>query len=592
MIDPSSPDVLDETKQNNHPARQDSMTELRRLLVGPEQQEIINLRERLRLQEHLLPEDVSRVLPEAVTLRSRRDKKVTEALLPTVEEAIGISVKKNPQTLIDALFPVIGPAIRKAIAEALSGLTQAMNKTLEHSLSPQGLKWRLEAWRTGRSFAEVVMLHTLLYRVEQVFLIHKETGLLLKHVVAGESGIQDVDMVSGMLTAIQDFVHDSFGNDDGGGLNAFQVGEFDVWIERGPRAVLAGVIRGNAPQDMRVTFQNALEQIHQEFAKELETFEGDAEPLEPSRKYLEACLLTQYEESRREKEKKLITPMRVIAAILLISILVLGFFYVRSRWRWSNYLARLKSEPGFVITNAERQWGRYSISGLRDPMAADPQVLLGEARLDAKDVESRWEPYHSLAPLFVQHRAEALLNPPSTVSFKVKDSVLYASGLASHRWITETRKLVRVIPGLDKMDESTLVDADLTEALTVKSRIESRVIRFVLDTTGLAPGQTDQVDAISVDVRNLFQLARAAGKRLQVLVIGHTDQLGSENTNLLLSRDRAEVVRALLAGKIGDLVEPTAIGAGTKEPVRPEVTDEDKEANRSATVRITLVDAL
>ena len=133
MNDPRTPDVLDETKQNNHPAHQDSLTELRRLLVGPEQQEIHNLRERLRQQENLLPEDVSRVLPEAVTLRSRRDKKVTEALLPTVEEAIDISVKKNPQTLIDALFPVMGPAIRKAIAEALSGMTQAMNKTLEHT---------------------------------------------------------------------------------------------------------------------------------------------------------------------------------------------------------------------------------------------------------------------------------------------------------------------------------------------------------------------------------------------------------------------------------------------------------------------------
>jgi OOP family OmpA-OmpF porin len=342
---------------------------------------------------------------------------------------------------------------------------------------------------------------------------------------------------------------------------------------------------------MHVTFQNALEQIHQEFAKELETFEGDAEPLEPSRKYLEECLLTQYEESHREKEKKLITPMRVIAAILLISILVLGFFYVRSRWRWNNYVARLKSEPGFVITNAERQWGRYSISGLRDPMAADPQVLLGEARLDANNVESRWEPYHSLAPLFVQHRAEALLNPPPTVSFKVRDSVLFASGSASHRWITETRRLVRVMPGLDKMDETNLIDTDLKEALAVKGQIESRVIRFVLDTTGLAAGQIDEVDSISADVRKLFQLARAAGKRIQVTVIGHTDQLGTEDTNLLLSRQRAEVVRALLDGKIGDLVQPTAVGAGTKDPVRPELTDEDKEANRSATVRITLIDA-
>ena len=45
-------------------------------------------------------------------------------------------------TLVDALFPVMGPAIRKAISEALSGMVQSMNRTLEHSISVQGLKWR------------------------------------------------------------------------------------------------------------------------------------------------------------------------------------------------------------------------------------------------------------------------------------------------------------------------------------------------------------------------------------------------------------------------------------------------------------------
>ncbi len=590
MIDPSSPDVLEETKKNNHPARQDGMAELRRLLIGPEQQEINDLRERLEHQEALLPEDVSRVLPEAVRLRTSRDKKVTEALLPTVEEAIDISVRKNPQTLIDALFPVMGPAIRKAIAEALSGMTQSMNKTLEHSLSPQGLKWRLEAWRTGRSFAEVVMLHTLLYRVEQVFLIHKETGLMLQHVVAGDAAVQDADMVSGMLTAIQDFVQDSFSGEKGGTLETMQVGELSVWIEQGPRAVLAAVIRGNAPQELRATLQKTQEQIHLEFARELEAFEGDAAPFEAARPLLEACLQSQYEHDRQGREKKLFTPLRVVLAILLIVFLVWGFFYARSRWRWGNYLARLKAEPGIVITNAERQWGNYAIAGLRDPMSADPLTLLREEKIDPSDVESHWEPYHSLTPEFVLHRAQALLNPPPSVTFKVENNTLYATGSAPHQWIVETRRLVRVIPGLDRFDESNLVDTNLSEALKVKSRIESRVIRFVLDTTVLMSGQSGELESLSKDIKELYNLAPAAGKRVQVEIIGHTDQLGSDETNLQLSNERAEVVRIVLSQMLGDAIQLAAVGVGTRNPVREERTDEDKEANRSVTVKITLAD--
>jgi predicted ABC-class ATPase len=58
------------------------------------------------------------------------------------------------------------------------------NHSLDISISWQGVKWRLEAMRTGKPFGEVVLLHTLRYRVEQVFPIQRESGLLLLHVAA------------------------------------------------------------------------------------------------------------------------------------------------------------------------------------------------------------------------------------------------------------------------------------------------------------------------------------------------------------------------------------------------------------------------
>lgn len=592
MPETTPPEVLDRAAQNSQTANGDGLDELRRLLIGPEQQELVRIQERLDRHESLLPEDVGRVLPEAVTLRSRQDKKVTEALLPTVEEAIGISVRKDPQTLVDALFPVIGPAIRRAISEALSGMVQTMNQTLEHSLSPQGLRWRLEAWRTGRSFAEVVLLHTLRYRVEQIFLIHRETGLLLEHLVAGESPVQDAEMVSGMLTAIQDFVHDSFSAGQSDTLETLQVGELTVWVEQGPRAILAGVIRGQAPQELRNLFRETLERIHQEFAAELESFDGDAAVFEPARKYLEACLQAQYDQSRQASAaKRAVTPMRVVAALLLACVLVWGFFYLRHRWRWANYLTRLQNEPGIVLTHAERGWWKYSIAGLRDPLSADPQALLSDYRLDPKSVESRWEPYHSLTPQFVLTRANALLSPPPDVRLRVERNVLYAAGSAPHRWIMDARRLVRVIPGIEQLDETGLVDTNLQALQAVKERVERRAILFILDTTELAQGQAAGLEALSVDLRELHRLAPAAGRSVRVEVVGHTDQLGAEETNLQLSRERAEQVRAALAEKLGNDVQITATGVGAREPVRAEQTEEDRAFNRSVTLRVTLPDA-
>jgi hypothetical protein len=153
------------------------LDELRALIVGPEQTQLRRPQQRL---DNLKPgaADVGDVLPEAIYLRSGQDHQLTNALLGPVEEALHTSVRKNPGVLLDILFPLIGPAIRKAIASALRSMIDSLNHSLDVSISLRGVKWRLEALRTGRPFAEVVLLHMLRYRVEQVFLIYRESGVL------------------------------------------------------------------------------------------------------------------------------------------------------------------------------------------------------------------------------------------------------------------------------------------------------------------------------------------------------------------------------------------------------------------------------
>ncbi|MGD2186667.1 MAG: hypothetical protein PVI71_11095, partial [Desulfobacterales bacterium] len=191
---------------------QNDLDEIRELIIGPFQSQLDELQRRMDTPQ-LRAKDVSSVLPEAISLRSSEDKKIEMALEPITEAAIKSSIKKDRQVLVNALFPVMGPAIRKAIASAIQSMIQGFNKLLENSISTRGLKWRLEALRTGKTFAEVVFLHTLEYQVEQLFLINRDSGLVLQHVVANTVVSQDPELVSGMLTAIKDFVQDSFGTE-------------------------------------------------------------------------------------------------------------------------------------------------------------------------------------------------------------------------------------------------------------------------------------------------------------------------------------------------------------------------------------------
>jgi hypothetical protein len=155
------------------------LDELRELLLTPEQEQFERLSERLD-DPALYAQEVSRVLPDAIRLSAKEGGAFTSALAPIMTNIIMVAVKRDLRAFADALFPVIGPAIRRAIAETFKQMLQSLNQTLERSFSWQGLKWRLEAHRTGKPFAEVVLLHSLIYRVEQVFLIHRQSGVLLQ----------------------------------------------------------------------------------------------------------------------------------------------------------------------------------------------------------------------------------------------------------------------------------------------------------------------------------------------------------------------------------------------------------------------------
>ena len=411
----------------------EELAELRELLLGPERQRLRELERRLDAAG-ISGEELAELLPEAIALRTRQDRQLARALAPTVEGAISESVRRNPREIATAIFPVLGPAIRKAIAETLAGLVASINRTIEHSVSPRGLKWRLEAWRTGVPFAQIVLKHALIYRVEQVFLIHAETGLLLSHAWAPELEASDPELISGMLTAIRDFVADSFSPErDAGGLRRFSVGELTVMVEQGPRAVLAAVVRGEAPGDLHLRMQDTLETVHLQFAGALADFDGDASAFEPARPLLMELLTTVVATDQpRERRGAMAWLPWAVAALLLV--LVLGGFAFRSHRRWTRAVSALESEPGIVLTRAERGGGRWRFAGLRDPIARDPSAVLAGAAVDSADVEQRWEPYLSLEPRMVLARARRSLAAPADVALSLAGDTLRLTGRAPLAW--------------------------------------------------------------------------------------------------------------------------------------------------------------
>jgi outer membrane protein OmpA-like peptidoglycan-associated protein len=369
-------------------AGQAEFAELRQLLIGPELGRLSTLEDRLD-DPALRTADVARVLPDAV--RTSKAKALREALEPVFEKAFENSIRKHPKELAEAIYPVIGPAIRKSIAGSIADFAETLNQIVEKSISVRALRWRVEAAMTGRSFSEILLSRSLLYSVEQVFLIHRKSGLLLQHVSARGSVLKDADMISGMLTAIQDFFSDSF-TESGQDLETVDTGRYKLWIQYGPKALVVGAVSGTAPAELKAVFRNAIDRIHQTLYAELDRFrQDDLSVFEPARPLLEACLLGQSGPPQKKK------PWILWSLPALALLLAAGFIWygIRERNRRDEYFSSLRQQPGIVVTGIEKKGSEYLVTGLRDPLAPEPR---------RDHVRFVWQPYLSLGTPFAAQR--------------------------------------------------------------------------------------------------------------------------------------------------------------------------------------------
>ena len=485
------------TEKNQSQQVSSDIQALREILFQEESVRIDKI-ETLLNDKNLHAKAIAEVLAEAVRLRSKEGNQLGEALQPAVESAITASIAKNPKPLSDALFPVMGPSIRKAINHAISGMLQSLNQTLEHSFSAKGLQWRLESIRTGKSFAEIVMLNTLVYRVEQVFLIHKETGLLLKHLSSNPADNEDADVVSSMLTAVRDFIQDSFTAASDQEAQSLRLGDLEIIVEQGPDTVLAVVCRGNVPRSLYTSMSVALEDIQHEFHAALQNFDGDTSHFDPVETLLSTLMISDYgkkqEEGDGEEESSSQKPLIVIVGVLSIALLWWGWHAYQNHinaTHWQHYIETLRHEPGIVLTHVSEKDGLHTLTGLRDPLSKDPASLLKSFELNQDHVQYQFQSYHALDHDIVLTRAIQHIQPPQGIHLALKGNTLYISGRASKAWADNVKKQALWVAGIEAVDTHQLIQPTplierIRKAIQPPNDVHLQLDNSILTLTGKA----------------------------------------------------------------------------------------------------------
>lgn len=272
------------------------LEEIRTVLFGTEREELTELRKRVIELEALVErvtslealvtenpdraETVGEVLPAAFS--HPETEELSYAIKDSTTRAIHLSARGEDNDLAVALYPVIGPAVRKMIANLLS-------------FGPAD----------GSTFS-----------VRQVLLIERESGLLLAATsIDGET--QDADIISGMLDAIRMFVQDAFDTPDHDGLQDLRVGNTSVLVEWGPRMVLASVVQGVPDEAYRRRAAELLEALHRSHEGELSAPIGVSESLDEA-----IPLLHDLQTSSAKPERNWVAP------VVLLTILVIVIFIV------------------------------------------------------------------------------------------------------------------------------------------------------------------------------------------------------------------------------------------------------------------------
>lgn len=109
--------------------------------------------------------------------------------------------------------------------------------------------------------------------IEEIFLIHRD-GNLIKHITLVKESEIDKDIFSGMLTAIQAFIHDSFKEVGDSRIKKIEFGDSRIMIERGHALYMAIVYRGHESRWNVRSLKETIKEIEEKHLDDLEDWDG------------------------------------------------------------------------------------------------------------------------------------------------------------------------------------------------------------------------------------------------------------------------------------------------------------------------------
>lgn len=291
------------------------------------------LPEAIEAEIKLNPQAIAKAIAPEIALSIKEQilldaSAISQTLGPEMGKAIKTQIELEKDAMVDALYPVIGSTIAKYMVEVV----QDINSRVEKTLSFEGIKRKFQAKIQGVSEAELIFKESIGYRVRAIFLIDKNSGLVIQEIQIpgkkqGEKQL-DSDMLAGMLTAIRSFANDCISS--GSELDAIDYGDWQIPLEVAGYCYLAVIVAGEPPREFITRIRRVLGEIVMEHNEAIQNFNGNLADVPIAIK----TKLEQLTEVKQHQPQKSSAPL-----LLWLLIFLLGLVLVP--WGISNYRARV-----------------------------------------------------------------------------------------------------------------------------------------------------------------------------------------------------------------------------------------------------------
>lgn len=526
--------------------------------------------------------------------------------------------------MIDALYPIMGGMISKYVTQAIKEMMETINTKIENGLSFDSYKRKIKSKITGVSETELLLEESSDAIISSLFVIQKESGLLIAQSHLENKEIDDPHMVASMASAIKDFVNDWVqSQEEQSEVQILSYGNATLYIESAGSVYIIAFLNAEPNHEQRSQINEFFASVVKKYADFFQTFNGDdsAEEIEN----LSSKMLTYLNmQEIPNKDKKIQSKNPAKYFLFFLGLILIGYIvYLFNGWYFHYQLE----------TQINEQTGqKVNISGINN------QLIL-EGHLDSA------EKFHKIEEIIKKETKSPIINN-LVISMKQIDNMLQVHRITNielnEKVILLKKDFEKSVSDLNKKIqymEITLQDAenqlftkikqkrdeiqvlkkektDIKKAIEIKKEIVSKLDKVFSDNrfynkkdnsldfsklnlfvSGATTYDTEAMKILSEDFKKYIMiLGENKGYINAILIEGHTDSTGNEEENIMISQHRALTVADTLLNL--DIVKKLniyeliyTVGLGSEETIKINGI-EDKNASRRIKIKFELHDKM